>query len=94
MLSRDEVLKIARLARLTIGPDELERVTRDFNAILEYVQQLETIDVADVEPMSHVHGVVNVFREDEAQPSMPVSEILENAPDTHDSFIRVPIIIE
>jgi aspartyl-tRNA(Asn)/glutamyl-tRNA(Gln) amidotransferase subunit C len=94
MFTKDQVLKIARLARLHISEEELEALTKDFNSILDYVQQLQKVDVSQVQPMSHVHGATNVMREDETSPSMPAAEALRNAPDTCGSFIRVPIIIE
>lgn len=94
MYSEDEVLRVAALARLNISPEELPKLTREFNAILDYVRQLEGVDVAGVEPMCHVHGAAGVFRDDLTEPSLPADQALLNAPDTRDSFIRVPIIIE
>ena len=94
MVSESEVLNIAELARLAFEGEDLQRFTKEFNAILEYVNTLSEVDVTEVEPMSHVHGVTNVFREDEPVPEMTTSEALSNAPDTLVTSIRVPIIIE
>ena len=94
MFSGDETLRIAKLARLSPAPEDLESFTKDFNSILDYVAQLQNVDVSGVEAMSHVHGVTNVFREDEAAPSMPHEAAFTNAPNTHGNFIKVPIIIE
>jgi len=94
MLSDEEVRKIARLARLAVGEGELLRLTKDINAVLGDVGQLERNDTNDVEPMSHVHGVKNVFREDAVAQSLPRAAGLQNAPDTDGVYFRVPIIIE
>lgn len=93
-LSHDRVKKIADLARLHVSDNEATQLTEKLNSILGYVQKLEAIDVSGVEPMSHVHGVMNVFRDDELQPSLPNDQGLANAPDRSGRFIRVPIIVE
>ena len=94
MFSAEDTLKIANLARLAPSQDELLALTRDFNSILEYVRQLETLDLTGVQPMSRVHGVTNGGREDESAPALSVDEALSNAIDTHNNFFKVPIIIE
>ena len=94
MLSDEDVRKIAKLARLAVDDQELIQLTTDINSILEYVQQLEKIDVSQVEAMSHVHGSTNVFRDDVVQASMKREEALKNAPDTDGESFRVPLIIE
>ena len=93
MIGKDDILKIARLANLLVSEQEGEVLTTDLNAILGYVKKLDEIDVSSVEPMSHVHGSVNIFRQDEAQPSMDPEEGLRNVPDRSGRFIRVPIIV-
>ena len=93
-LSHERVQKLGNLARLHVSADEAAQLTEKLNSILEYVRKLEAIDVSNVEPMSHVHGVVNVFRDDRLQPSMSNEEGLKNAPDRSGRFIRVPIIVE
>lgn len=93
MLTKADVLKIAKLARLHLSDDEVAALAKELDGILEYVKQLEKIDVTSVEPTSHVHGVTNVFRNDVVSPHLPVSEALRNAPDSSGRFIRVPIII-
>lgn len=94
MLSDEEVRKITRLARLAVREEELVRLTKDVNSVLGYVQQLERYEVEGVEPMSHVHGINNVMREDEVQESLRREAGLQNAPDTDGVYFRVPIIIE
>lgn len=94
MISADEVRKLAQLAHLSLSDDEVNALTRELGSILDYVKQLDALDVAEVEPMSHVHGVTNVMREDEVQPSLDVKDMLGNAPDSSGRFLRTPIIIE
>lgn len=94
MIGEDEVRKLAHLARLELGPGEVERFAKNIGSIIDYVQQLNKIDTSNVQAMSHVHGSTNVFRADEAQPSMPVEDLLNITPDKSGRFIRVPIIIE
>src|SRR5688500_13272135 len=94
MLDREEVLKIARLAHLSLDEDEVTSYQGELNSILQYIEKLNAIDVRGLEPMSHVHGSVNVFRNDEVAPPLPIEESLRNAPDVLRRFIRVPIIID
>lgn len=93
MIGSDDVLKIAALANLSVGEEESRVLAGDLAAVLAYVEKLKEIDVTSVEPMSHVHGAVNVFREDVVQPPMDTEEGLKNAPDKSGRFIRVPIIV-
>lgn len=94
MIDENEIRKLARLAHLKLEETEIGELSKDLNSILEYVKTLEKVDVKNVEPMSHVHGSINIFRDDIAEPSMPIEKSLSNAPDTSGRFIRVPIIIE
>ncbi|WKZ57648.1 MAG: Asp-tRNA(Asn)/Glu-tRNA(Gln) amidotransferase subunit GatC [Bdellovibrionota bacterium] len=95
MISDNDVAKIASLARLTLTPEESSRYAAELSRILEYVQQLDSYSVEGVEPLSHVHGASNVFREDTPTPSLPFEgEVSTNAPDKSGRFFRVPLIIE
>lgn len=94
MISENDVKKIALLARLEFAPERLKVFTKQFNDIMGYVQQLEKVDVSGVEPMSQVHGLVNVFREDKLEPHLDTKEALQNAPNVCGQFIRVPLIVE
>jgi aspartyl-tRNA(Asn)/glutamyl-tRNA(Gln) amidotransferase subunit C len=89
-----EVEHVARLARLTLGAAEKDRMRSQLDAILGYVEQLRRVDTAGVEPTSHVLPLVNVMREDEVRPSYPADAMLANAPDAHDGQFRVPRILE
>lgn len=94
MISEADILKLARLAKLTLGKEEASKLTNDLNSILGYVKNLEAVDVSKIEPMSHVHGITNVFRDDKIEPSLPVEQTLAGAPDSSGRFIRVPIVID
>jgi len=89
-ISRDEVLHVARLARLALSDDEIDRLGAQLNAILEAVGKVSELDLADVEPTAHPLDLVNVWAEDEPQSSLPVEEALANAPDREAGFFRVP----
>ena len=93
-LSRDEALKVAKLACLTVSNEEADRATEKLNSILGYVGRLDEVNVEGVEPMSHVHGSTNVFREDVVTPSLPVKELLAITPASSGRFIKVPIVID
>ncbi len=91
MLSRDQVLHVAKLARLELTDDEIERFGGELSNVLDHIEKIgELGDLADVEPTSHVVAVENVLREDEPRPSMPREKALENAPDAADGGFRVP----
>ncbi|MEY4668787.1 MAG: Asp-tRNA(Asn)/Glu-tRNA(Gln) amidotransferase subunit GatC [Pseudomonadota bacterium] len=113
MISEDEVQKLATLARLELDPALTPVVTGHLNSIIGYVQRLDEVDTTGAEAMSHVHGAVNVLREDKAlepgsvpdatplgdptvppQPMLDTQALLQNAPDSSGTFIRVPLIVE
>jgi len=89
-ISRDEVLHVARLARLELSDEEVERFRGQLSAILEAVSKVQELDLADVPPTSHPHDVVNVWREDEPRPSLPLEEAFANAPARRDDLFEVP----
>jgi aspartyl-tRNA(Asn)/glutamyl-tRNA(Gln) amidotransferase subunit C len=93
-IDRKTVEHVARLARLQLTPAELDRYQGQLGAILDYIAQLEKLDVADVEPLTHAAETTNVFREDEARASLPRPEALKNAPERTNDFFIVPKIIE
>ncbi len=94
MITKDLLLKIARLARLHVSEVEVPELSGNLNSIFDYMDQLGKADVRDVQPMSHVLAQTNVFRPDVAEPSLPIEDMLRNAPDSNGRFIRVPIIVE
>jgi aspartyl-tRNA(Asn)/glutamyl-tRNA(Gln) amidotransferase subunit C len=89
-IERDDVLHVARLARLALTEDELDRLGRELNAILEAVGKVSELDLDDVEPTSHPLELVNVWAEDEPRPSLSLEEALANAPERDGNFFRVP----
>ena len=89
-ITRDEVLHVARLARLELTDDEMDKFTEQLSAILQAVAKVSELDLSDVEPTAHPLDLVNVWAEDEPRPSLPVGEALANAPDRHDGFFKVP----
>ncbi len=89
-ITRDEVLHVARLARLELTEDEVERFTEQLSAILEAVAKVSELDLSDVEPTAHPLDLVNVWADDEPRPSLPPDEALANAPDREAGFFKVP----
>ena len=89
-IGREEVLHVARLARLALTDEEVERFRGQLSAILEAVGKVAELDLSDVEPTAHPLDLVNVWGEDEPRPSLPVDEALANAPESEGNFFRVP----
>ena len=93
-LSRDDVLKLARLARLDLSEEEIESFRGELDEILKYVEHLNAVDVADLKPTSQVTGLVNVTREDEVKSyGYEASDLLKNVPRTQDDLIKVQRMI-
>ncbi len=89
-ITRDEVLHVAKLARLELTRDELERLTVELGAILEAVGKVAELDLTDVPPTSHPLAVVNVWGEDEPRESLPLEDVFANAPQREVALFRVP----
>jgi aspartyl-tRNA(Asn)/glutamyl-tRNA(Gln) amidotransferase subunit C len=89
-ISRDEVLHVARLARLALSDEEVERLGAQLNAILEAVGKVSELDLADVEPTAHPLDLLNVWADDEPRASLSNDDALVNAPDREAGFFRVP----
>ena len=89
-IGKDEVLHVARLARLELSDEEVERFRGQLDAILEAVGKVAELDLSGVEPTSHPLDLVNVWDEDEPRPSLPVADALANAPDPDEPYFRVP----
>lgn len=94
MIDRDQVRKVAHLARLRLTPEEETAFAGQLSSILDYVQQLEALDVADVEPTARAIETRNVLRPDQPLPCLPTEELLRPAPDREDPFFRVPQILQ
>jgi aspartyl-tRNA(Asn)/glutamyl-tRNA(Gln) amidotransferase subunit C len=93
-ISAEQVRWIAHLARLEMSGAELDILQRDLNAIVEYVNLLQTLDTDGVEPLAHTLDLANVFRDDLPVPSLAVDEVLANAPQRQDDFYAVPAVLD
>ena len=93
-IDRKTVENVAKLARLQLSGEELDRYGKQLGAILDYIAKLETLDVAGLEPLAHAVDTDNVFREDTPRPSLPRDAALQNAPEKTGDFFIVPKIIE
>ncbi|MBW2058730.1 MAG: Asp-tRNA(Asn)/Glu-tRNA(Gln) amidotransferase subunit GatC [Deltaproteobacteria bacterium] len=93
-ISREEVRYLAGLARLRLSEGETETFAVQLNRILSYMEKLNELDTSRVEPMSHVVGMSNAFREDAVQESFSQEEALQNAPEREGGFFKVPRIVK
>jgi len=89
-ITREEVLHVARLARLELTGDEVERLTGELSAILEAVSKVSELDLADVPPTSHPLELVNAWAEDEPHESLPLDGAFANAPAREGDLFKVP----
>ena len=90
MIDREQVLHVARLARLRLADEEVARMSSELSSILDHIEKIGELDLEDVEPTSHVVEVENLLRPDEPRPSWPRERILEGAPDATTEGFRVP----
>ncbi|TAF07626.1 MAG: Asp-tRNA(Asn)/Glu-tRNA(Gln) amidotransferase subunit GatC [Nostocales cyanobacterium] len=93
MIDREQVHKVANLARLELTPDEEEIFTTQLGSILEYIEQLSELDVTDILPTTRAIDVSNVTREDNLQPYLDREAILSSAPEQEGDFFKVPKIL-
>jgi aspartyl-tRNA(Asn)/glutamyl-tRNA(Gln) amidotransferase subunit C len=93
-ISMKDVEHVARLARLELADAEKERMRKELDGILSYIDKLRALDTRGVEPTSHAVPLTNVMRDDTEVASLPQDEMLANAPDRHGELFRVPKIIE
>ena len=92
-ITKEEVNKVANLARLELNSDEINNHAIQLEKILEYINQLEKIDTVDVPCTTRAIEVINVFRKDEKKESNCTVELLELGPDREDEYFKVPKII-
>jgi aspartyl-tRNA(Asn)/glutamyl-tRNA(Gln) amidotransferase subunit C len=90
VIEREQVLHVARLARLRLSDDEVETMTGELSGILEHVDRIATLELDDVPPTSHVVELENVLRPDRPHESLPREVALAPAPDPVDGAFRVP----
>ena len=93
-LSREEVLHIARLARLGLSETEIERLSEQLSQILEHFEVLQKVDTTGVPPTAQSINLQSVMREDEVRPSLPANDVLSNAPRREEDFFRVRAVLE
>ena len=93
-LSREEVLHIARLARVGLTDDEINRLSEQLSNILENFEILQSVDTSNVPPTAQSIALQSVFREDEVAPSLPPDDILANAPRREGDCFRVRAVLE
>ena len=93
-LSREEVKHLALLVRLGLSDGEIERLREQLSHILESFEMLQQVDTTDVPPTAHTIALENVLREDQPVPSLPVDEVLANAPDREGDYFKVRAVLE
>lgn len=93
-MTREEVLKIAQTASLSLTDDEIVAFTQDLDKMVGFAKQLEELDTEGVDPIKSDDGIYNVLRKDEIKPSMAKEELLANAPEQKNGYFFVPQIVE
>lgn len=94
MITRDEVLHIAKLAKLKLTEDEVALFQEQLGRILEYFRRIEKLDTENIPPMKHVSDIHTVLRPDKPRPSVSAEEALKNAPKRRDNYFVVPKVVE
>ncbi len=93
-LSREDVEHVALLARLGLSDQELDQLADQLSAILDHMRALNKLDTSAIPPTAQVIPLRNVMRPDEPRPSLPVDDVLANAPDHDASYFRVPPVLD
>ena len=93
MLSKEDVLKIAKLSKLEFSENEIEKFRTDLNKIFDHMEELNNVDTSDVEPLFNVLDLKDVLRKDIVRDSGIKKDILKNAPNSDDEFIIVPKVV-
>ena len=93
-ISKETVDYVSHLSRIELKPAELEKLSRQLQDILDFIDKLKKLDVEDIPPTSHILPINNVFREDRLCQSMPIDKVLSNAPSKDGNFFTVPKVIE
>ncbi|GAA1741261.1 Asp-tRNA(Asn)/Glu-tRNA(Gln) amidotransferase subunit GatC [Isoptericola hypogeus] len=92
-ISRDEVARVAALARIDLRPEEVDRLAGELDVIVESIARVREVATPDVPATSHPLPMTNVFREDVPAPALPVADVLASAPDAEDGRFAVPQIL-
>jgi aspartyl-tRNA(Asn)/glutamyl-tRNA(Gln) amidotransferase subunit C len=93
-LTREELAKVALLARLRLSSEEQEQLIGQLDEILHYMEKLAQLDTADIQPFTHAVDMVNALREDKVTNQPEIDALLANAPERDDGFFKVPKILE
>jgi aspartyl-tRNA(Asn)/glutamyl-tRNA(Gln) amidotransferase subunit C len=93
-ISMEQVKHVAHLARLAITEEEAQQFQHQLDQMISFAEQLNELDTDQVVATSHVLDMNNVMREDVSKPGLPIEEVVKNAPDSEDGYIRVPSIID
>ncbi len=94
IISKDDVQKVANLARIELNQEELNLFSGQLESVLEFIEKLKKADVSSIQPMSHILDIQNVLRADVPKESLPNSLALKNAPESLKGHFRVPKVIE
>lgn len=92
-LTREEVLKIAKLSKLSFEEKEIEKFQIELNDILGYIDMLNEVDTSKVEPLVYINDAINSFREKGEKPSLEIAKVLLNAPESAENAIVVPKVV-
>jgi aspartyl-tRNA(Asn)/glutamyl-tRNA(Gln) amidotransferase subunit C len=93
-LTQERVEHVAELAQLALTDGEKERFQEQLSSILEYAEMLQQVDTDAIPPTATVLPLENVMRDDEVQPSLPLADVLANAPDVEENCFQVPVVLE
>lgn len=93
-LTHDDVLHIARLARIKLSESDVDRFASQLSGILDHFAALSAVDTGDLEPTAHPLPLSNVMRDDEVAPSLSREDVLANAPEAEEGYIRVRAVLE
>lgn len=93
-ISKEIVEYVAHLARIELQPKELEKLSQEIQAILDFIDKLKKVNIENISPLSHILPFNNILREDTPKESLPLDKVLKNAPHKEGNFFVVPKVIE
>ncbi len=92
-ITTNQVKNVAQLSRLKLDEQQIQQMKTTLSDVLDYISQLNELDVSNVEPMAHAHDLTNALRQDIPTPGLPVEIALQNAPEKEGNFFKVPKIL-
>jgi aspartyl-tRNA(Asn)/glutamyl-tRNA(Gln) amidotransferase subunit C len=93
-IDQAQVKKVAKLSRLQLSESEVDEFTHQLSAVLDYMEKLNELDTAKIEPLAHCLPITNIFREDSVKQSLGTEKTLANAPQRDGNFFKVPKILD